>query len=269
MHDPWVLANFKPRPSDVLITTAPKAGTTWMQQILHQLRCGGDPDFESIDVVVPWLECPRGGKSWQGILSGYEAIADPRVFKTHCTYPQTPGADTARLILSSRDPRDCCVSFYHHLLDMTDEARERASIKRPDSFDAYLEPWLEFGAWYRNVQSWWPHRKDDNLLWLRYEDMKADLEGSIDQILQFLGWDLQARAREQALEYCSFGWMRANVRRFTRQGGDKPMFKPGGFIRKGTVGDHKDLLTKEHEKKVLDKAREMLESDCLAFLGID
>ncbi len=240
-----------------------------MQQILHQLRCGGDPDFESIDVVVPWLECPRGGKSWQGILSGYEAIADPRVFKTHCTYPQTPGADTARLILSSRDPRDCCVSFYHHLLDMTDEARERASIKRPDSFDAYLEPWLEFGAWYRNVQSWWPHRKDDNLLWLRYEDMKADLEGSIDQILQFLGWDLQARAREQALEYCSFGWMRANVRRFTRQGGDKPMFKPGGFIRKGTVGDHKDLLTKEHEKKVLDKAREMLESDCLAFLGID
>ncbi|NOZ10340.1 MAG: sulfotransferase domain-containing protein [Gammaproteobacteria bacterium] len=268
MHDPWVLANFKPRPLDVLITTAPKAGTTWMQQILHQLRSGGDPDFESIDVVVPWLECPRGGKSWQDVLSDYEAIADPRVFKTHCTYLQTPGVDTARLILSSRDPRDCCVSFYHHILDMTDEARRRAGIKCPDSFDAYLESWLEFGAWYRNVQSWWSHRKDDNLLWLRYEDMKVDLEGSTDQILQFLGWDLSVKARERALEYCSFGWMKANADRFTRQGGDKPMFKPGGFIRKGTVGDHKNLLTKEHEKKVLDKAHEMLERECLEFLGI-
>mgnify|MGYP001552084253 FL=1 len=97
-HDPAILAGFSARPSDVLINTAPKAGTTWMQQILHQLRSGGDPDFFSIDEVVPWLELPRTGKTVSEILATYEAMADPRLCKTHCTHEQTPGVDTARMI---------------------------------------------------------------------------------------------------------------------------------------------------------------------------
>jgi len=64
MHDPYVLANFQLRDTDVLITTPPKAGTTWMQQILHQLR-SGDASFSSIDELVPWLEITREGKSWR------------------------------------------------------------------------------------------------------------------------------------------------------------------------------------------------------------
>ena len=65
LHDPYALAHFHPRKSDVLIVTGPKSGTTWMQQILHQLRAGGDDCFESIDRVVPWLEKPQRDKSWQ------------------------------------------------------------------------------------------------------------------------------------------------------------------------------------------------------------
>ncbi len=128
MHDPYVLANFATRKSDVLITTPPKAGTTWMQQILHQLRTGGDESFTSIDNVVPWLERHRSGMDLQQVLDYYESIPDPRVFKTHCTAEQTPGIGTANIILTSRDPRDCCVSFYHPLLNMTDEARLRTNM---------------------------------------------------------------------------------------------------------------------------------------------
>lgn len=48
--------NFKPRSDDVFVTTLVKCGTTWMQQILHQLRSGGDMSFDEISDVVPYLE---------------------------------------------------------------------------------------------------------------------------------------------------------------------------------------------------------------------
>ncbi len=48
--------NFKPRPDDVIVVTPAKCGTTWMQQILHQLRSGGDMSFDDIYDVVPFIE---------------------------------------------------------------------------------------------------------------------------------------------------------------------------------------------------------------------
>ena len=268
-HDPFLLANFNARSTDVLITTSPKAGTTWMQQILHQCRTGGDPDFNSIGEVVPWLELPRDGKTWQQVLTEFEKMPDPRIFKTHCTYEQTPGVEVVKIILSSRDPRDCCVSFYHHIMDMTDEARNEVGIKLPESFDEYFEQWLEREVWYRSVKSWWPHINDTNVLWLRYEDMKTDLEASIDQILQFLGWSLSASQRRSVLHYCSFEWMRENVDKFSRQNSQqKVTFKPHGFIRKGRVGDHEKLMSPEQSRRILEKAHQQLEPNCINFLHL-
>lgn len=240
-----------------------------MQQILHQLRTGGDQDFDSIDQVVPWLELPRDDMAWQDIIEMFENIQQPRVFKTHCTYQQTPGTDTVKIIMSSRDPRDCCVSFYHHVMDMTDEARKRVGFDQYHSFDDVFEAWMHYAAWYRNIQSWWPHYHDDNLLWLRYEDMKQSLENSIDTIIEFLGWNVNPVERSNAIEYSSFNWMKAHSDKFTRQiKSEKPSFKPGGFIRKGQVGDHKTKLSSEQEQRILEKAVQLLDSECIEFLEL-
>jgi hypothetical protein len=128
---------------------------------------------------------------------------------------------------------------------------------------------MDFAGWYRNIQGWWPHVNEDNVLWLRYEDMKLDLPGSVDRILDFLDWDITAEERERAIEYSSFDWMHVHADKFTRQlAMDKPAFKPGGLIRKGRVGDHKTLLSAEQERRILAKAHDMLTPDCLAFLEI-
>ena len=266
-HEPALLAGFKPRPSDVLITTPPKAGTTWMQQILHQMRTKGDDAFSNIFEVVPWLEFPRHGLVVEEQLAAYERIPEPRIFKTHCTYSQTPGVDTVRIVLSSRDPRDCCISFYHHLQGLTDEVKAQRNIPHTDDFDAFFERWLSFAAWFRNIQSWWPYKDQPNVLWLRYEEMKADLPGAVDRLSRFLGWPLDEAQKAKVVEHSSFAWMKQNAQRFTTMvGSDKPHFKAGAFIRKGKVGDYKTQLSAEQEARVLAKAREMLTEECLAFL---
>ncbi|MDH5300079.1 MAG: sulfotransferase domain-containing protein [Gammaproteobacteria bacterium] len=267
-HDPYTLANFQPRATDVLITTGPKAGTTWMQQILHQLRTGGDDTFSNIDDVVPWLEFPRPELTQAQRQQQLEQMSNPRLFKTHCTYEQTPGADIARIILTFRDPRDCCVSFYHHLRDMTDEAREAHNIPVPSSLEQHVEKWLGFGSWYRNVSSWWPHRNQDNVLLLRYEDLLTDFSANIEKILHFLDWELTDAQKQRATEFASFAWMKQNASRFMMLRQGKPAFKPYGFIRKGQSGDGKAHLTPEMEQAILQKAYDSLSDDCLAFLHL-
>ena len=34
---------------------------------------------------------------------------------------------------------------------------------------------------------WYPLRKDENVLWLHYEDLKADLSGCIKLLSEFIG----------------------------------------------------------------------------------
>lgn len=46
---------FVPRSSDIIVVTPAKCGTTWMTQIIHQLRSAGDMSFGDIDDVVPLI----------------------------------------------------------------------------------------------------------------------------------------------------------------------------------------------------------------------
>ena len=77
---------FRPRPSDILIATFPKCGTTWLQQIVHGLRTRGSMDFDEITLVVPWLELARD----LGIDPDGPQAAEPRAFKSHLSWHEIP-----------------------------------------------------------------------------------------------------------------------------------------------------------------------------------
>jgi len=44
------------RDGDVVISVPVKSGTLWTMNIVHQLRSGGDRDFDDVYRDVPWLE---------------------------------------------------------------------------------------------------------------------------------------------------------------------------------------------------------------------
>lgn len=88
---------FKPSPTDVIISTAAKSGTTWVQQICHGLRSGGDMSFEEISLVVPCLEMAGDYDYWD--LQAAQPF-EPRVYKTHLWYHACPKGAAKYIVIA-------------------------------------------------------------------------------------------------------------------------------------------------------------------------
>ncbi|XP_013931133.1 PREDICTED: sulfotransferase 1C2-like, partial [Thamnophis sirtalis] len=80
-----LLRNFKAQPDDLLICTYPKAGTTWVQEIVDMVQHGGDkqkcaraPIYERIPFIdlFPMKPISSG-------LEMAEAMPSPRTLKSH------------------------------------------------------------------------------------------------------------------------------------------------------------------------------------------
>ena len=88
----------------------------------------------------------------------------------------------------------------------------------------------------------------ENILFLKYEDMKRDLPGAVRSISQFMGYDLDQATIESIAEQSSFENMKenplANPHTFQPM---KDLFKEdrGQFLRKGTTGDWKTHFSEE------------------------
>ncbi|KAK3245586.1 hypothetical protein CYMTET_44848 [Cymbomonas tetramitiformis] len=208
----------KTRPDDVFIVTTPKAGTTWMQQICHQLRClaaSGDVQgmkFEEISDVIPFIELAGD----LGIDLEAEQVAQPRMFKTHCWREHCPKG--AKYIIVVRDPIDVAVSFYKFFegwffepgeLDISEFVQDFILKRGKPSSQ------MENASYWEHLLSWWPHRHDSNVLWLFYEDMLEDLEGTVRKVAKFIDCGTKDDAIiEEAVKRSSFKFMSENSHKF-------------------------------------------------------
>jgi Sulfotransferase domain len=197
--------NFKPRLDDTFIVTTPKAGSTWVQQICHQLRTGGDMEFEEISQVVPWIELAHD----QGQDLEAEQVAPPRCFKTHCWYDHCPKG--AKYIVVVRNPNDVALSFFKFF--------EGWFFQPGDvSLDAFVEEfWLARGkpespmqnaSYFHHFLSWWEHRSDQNVLWLFFEELKESLSECVKRIADFMDLHCSQQLLEKVTEMSTFEYMK-------------------------------------------------------------
>ncbi len=233
---------FRPRADDVVIATYPKAGTTWMQQIVHGLRTGGDMDFEEISAVVPWIELAHD----MGIDLEAPQKAAPRAFKTHWNGTRMPR--DGRYVVVIRDPRDTMVSFHRF---MEGWFLEPGAVSA-DDFAAYLiardHPG---GSYWQHLKSWWERRRDGNVLMLAYEDLLADLPRVVHRVARFIGCDADADAIAVATRQARFDFMKAHERRFddhlTAEARNRACGLPpdarSSKVRTGGSGGHAGILS--------------------------
>ncbi|MCG8423444.1 MAG: sulfotransferase domain-containing protein [Proteobacteria bacterium] len=231
-------AAFEPRPSDVIIATYPKCGTTWMQQIVHGIRTGGSMNFNDITEVVPWFEIVH----FMNIDINAPQEAEPRAFKTHVGWADAPKG--ARYIVVMRNPKDALLSFYHFL---------RGWIFVPDSisveqfaFDLYCKGG-PFGRYWDHVRSWWEQRDQDNYFFVTFDEMKSDLAGVVRAISGFLHIELDDQTVANVVKQSSFGFMQEHKSKFDdyplRVAIEKAVGLPQGNqppkVRAGKVGGYK------------------------------
>jgi hypothetical protein len=227
------------RPSDVLIATFPKCGTTWVQQIVHGLRTRGSMDFEEISMVIPWIE----RSPLLGIDINAPQVAEPRAFKTHLPWDQVPKG--GRYISVLRDPTDALLSFYHF---MNGVMFERDSVDVEGFYAAMFARHPLYGTYWSHVRSWWEQRRRQDVQILCFEDMKRDHEGAVRRIAAFIGISADEELIALSTRQSTIEFMREHERHFDDAPTITAINRRDGLpparttkVRSGRVGDGASL----------------------------
>jgi len=227
--------SYKPGPTDVFIVTPPKCGTTWMQQIVHGLRTRGSMDFDEISSVVPWINMAHD----IGIDIYAPQAADPKAFKTHSKLNEVPQG--GKYIVVVRDPCDALVSDYHFMGEMFFD-------KNSVSLEEFArEDYIPSRGVHQHILAFWEQRKDENVLALSYENMKADLSGTIERVAEFIGIELDEELRQIVLKQSDIKFMQEHKAQFedhlirkARSAAMKlPLDGQLNKVRNGQVGESK------------------------------
>ncbi|XP_048373593.1 sulfotransferase 1C2-like [Sphaerodactylus townsendi] len=259
---------FAARPDDLLICTYPKAGTTWIQEIVDMVQHGGDPQkcarapmqkrMPFIDLFLP--------KPMTSGLEDAEGMPSPRTMKTHLPAQLLPPSfweQNCKIIYVARNAKDSAVSYFHF-------HRMNQGMPEPGNWDQFLEAFLvgkvACGSWFDHVRGWWEAKKWHPILYLFYEDMKEDPAREIQKVAQFLGIELTAPVLKRIVQHTTFESMKDNpmanystLPTFFLDQGVSP------FMRKGVVGDWKVHFTVAQSERLDEICAQKLESSGLVF----
>ncbi|KAK8765215.1 hypothetical protein V5799_032180 [Amblyomma americanum] len=248
-----------------------------------------DMDMDDMDDFMrraPFLE-----------MLGPEAVDKmprPGAIKTHLPYKRQPYSPDAKYIYVTRNPYDCCVSFYHHTKSFPAYRFEKEPFDK--FFDMFIEGKVDFGDYFDHQLSWYEHINDENVLIITYEDLKMDPRAGVLKIAEFLGETYGKKLREQpeVLERIlnttsvkTMKGMNEEFRKWTEKAAEfaaqsskyqktaaempddlkKPM--TGDFVRKGIVGDWKNHFTPEQVNRMKERIESKTKGSMLMSLWKD
>ncbi|XP_035222150.1 amine sulfotransferase-like [Stegodyphus dumicola] len=289
---------YKPRDDDVFIVTYPKCGTTWAQHILVLIFRMGKPLESEIEL---WSASPFLAMAG---ASAAEEMPRPNAIKFHLPYHLIPKSDKAKYIYLTRNPKDCCVSYFHHMRNVPEHEFNGTF---DEFFELFIAGKVDYGDYFDHVLSWYAHRNDPNVLFLTYEEMKKDIRSAIFKMASFIDDAAYAEPLRNdpeklnnIVKFSSFDYMKKVVnkgieelrsmskeeimnstlpREFKNMFGASPTQKQerdytkkddnAHFVRKGIVGGWKNYFSDEQSKRMDKKFAEKLKGTDLEVLWKD
>ncbi|XP_019082754.1 PREDICTED: cytosolic sulfotransferase 1-like [Camelina sativa] len=188
---------FQPQDTDIILASFPKSGTTWLKALTVALlerskhRSSDDHPLLSDNPhgIVPFLEIDVYIESSSPDLSKFSSF--PRLFSTHMplhTMQETlKDSSPCKIVYMCRYAKDTLISWWFFVCAMHKIELDKSILEYIHK--SFCSGAIYYGPFWEHVLSYWRGSLEDpnHVLFMRYEEMKAEPRDQIKRLADFLG----------------------------------------------------------------------------------
>ena len=261
-------AGFEFRPDDIVISTPPKAGTTWMQALCAMLIFDSVELPARLSTLSPWFDMNLHAPD--DMRAALAAQQHRRFIKTHTPLDGLPYDERVTYVCVGRDPRDVGMSTVHHMRNTKvetvvatragavglDDLTELGAPPPPDiaaDAAAYFRLWMEeedsrymmstLAGVLHHLDTFWERRDAPNVALFHYSDLSADLPGQLRRLAAALDIDVDDDRVAAYAAAGSFGEMKARADVLVPNAEEAIWHSNDAFFRSGTAGGWREVLS--------------------------
>ncbi|WP_189269428.1 sulfotransferase domain-containing protein [Streptomyces fuscichromogenes] len=284
----WI--DFPLREGDIIISTPPKTGTTWVQMICALLIFQTPVPPQALAVMSPWLDYLETPQE-----ELYARLAEQdhrRVIKTHTPLDGLPIDPRAKYIVIGRHPVDRAASLYNQLANIDyrrlsefiDEAhriggKRRGRLAEPPPLPPireWLENWCapshvgDMGSvpddlveTIHHLHQAWTQRAQPYIWLTHFDDLRNDLSAEMARLAAWLDITVEPAVWTTLVKAATFEEMKSQAARVAPT---HVLKSPEAFFHRGQSGTGWDVLSAEGHAAYLARVERMAPPDFLAWL---
>lgn len=254
------------REGDIVISTSPKSGTTWMQMLCALLVFDSVELDRPLSAISPWLDMQTA--ALPAVVAMLEAQSHRRFIKTHTPLDGLPFDERVTYLCVGRDPRDMFLSWDHHMANLDVQAimaaraaavglDDLSGLGRPAAaLDDHHERFRRFvdgeptgegrvgtlADVLHHVHTFWDERHRPNVELFHYCDLAGDPVGQLRRLADVLAIDVADERIDALAGAASFDRMRARADELAPDVGNRIWHSNTEFFHRGSSGQWRDLV---------------------------
>lgn len=281
------------RPDDIIISTPPKCGTTWMQ-VLCALLIGSTAELPGdLSAISPWVDICT--EPLDVVVERLRAQTHRRFMKTHTPLDGLPWLEEVTYVCVGRDPRDVAISWDRHVantdirrliearvaaigLEDLDDVMPRAPAPPPGSLPERLRDWVDddrpptavhssLEATLHHLETFWEQRHEPNVVRVHYAELEQDLLTQLGRLAARLGISATEGLLHEMASAASFGAMKDHADQLAPEASQVGLWLDNErFFAEGRSGTWRTVFTSDLAARYQERAATLAPPDLLTWV---